>query len=119
MAEILPIKAWRYEAQLGKNIEALTAPLFDVVSSKQREILYQNPLNSIHLSVPQGEQPHLEAKNLLERWKAEGILKHLFVKENINDAVLIFKGVDEETVKLLIPTLPLSKYFINVYCCIF
>ncbi len=74
MAEILPIKAWRYETQLGKNIEALTAPLFDVVSSKQREILYQNPLNSIHLSVPQGEQPHLEAKHLLERWKAEGIL---------------------------------------------
>lgn len=74
MAAILPIKAWRYEDQLGKNMEALTAPLFDVVSSKQREILYENPLNSIHLSVPQGDQPHLEAKHLLDRWKAEGIL---------------------------------------------
>ena len=74
MAAILPLKAWRYEARLGENMEALTAPLFDVVSSKQRELLYQNPLNSIHLSVPQGEQPHLEAKRLLARWKAEGVL---------------------------------------------
>lgn len=74
MAAILPLKAWRYEAKLGENMEELTAPLFDVVSSKQRELLYQNPLNSIHLSVPQGEQPHLEAKRLLARWKAEGIL---------------------------------------------
>lgn len=74
MAEILPLKAWRYEDQLGKNMEALTAPLFDVVSAKQREVLYQNTLNSIHLSVPQGDQPHLEAKRLLARWKAEGIL---------------------------------------------
>jgi uncharacterized protein (DUF1015 family) len=74
MAEILPIKAWRYQDQLGKNMEALTAPLFDVVSAKQREVLYQNTLNSIHLSVPQGDQPHLEAKRLLARWKAEGIL---------------------------------------------
>ena len=74
MAAILPLKAWRYEAKLGENMEALTAPLFDVVSSKQRELLYQNPLNSIHLSVPQGEQPHIEAKRLLASWKAEGIL---------------------------------------------
>lgn len=74
MAVILPLKAWRYEDQLGKNMEALTAPLFDVVSAKQRELLYQNTLNSIHLSVPQGEQPHLDAKRLLDRWKAEGIL---------------------------------------------
>lgn len=74
MAAILPLKAWRYKDELGKNMEALTAPLFDVVSSKQRELLYQNPLNSIHLSVPQGDQPHLEAMRLLDRWKADGIL---------------------------------------------
>lgn len=74
MAELLPIKAWRYAHELEDQLEKLTAPLFDVVTSKQRELLYQNPLNSIHLSVPQGDQPHLEAKRLLDRWKAEGIL---------------------------------------------
>lgn len=74
MAEILPLKGWRYNDQLGNRIEELTAPLFDVVSAKQREMLYQNPLNSIHLSVPQGEFPSMEAQKILERWKSEGIL---------------------------------------------
>ena len=74
MAEILPLKAWRYNEELGKNLEELTAPLFDVVSAKQRELLYQNPLNSIHLSVPQGEFPHQNAAKLLSKWKSEGII---------------------------------------------
>ena len=75
MAELLPIKAWRYSKELGEQLEKLTAPLFDVVSSKQRELLYQNPLNSIHLSVPEGENGHLKAKNLLKKWKTTGILE--------------------------------------------
>lgn len=75
MAELLPIKAWRYSKELGEQLEKLTAPLFDVVSSKQRELLYQNPLNSIHLSVPEGENGHINAKNLLKKWKTTGILE--------------------------------------------
>ena len=75
MAELLPLKAWRYNQELGENLEKLTAPLFDVVSAKQRELLYQNPLNSIHLSVPEGEEGHLAAKNLLNKWKASGVLE--------------------------------------------
>ncbi|MHC2991385.1 hypothetical protein OB13_07255 [Pontibacter sp. HJ8] len=74
MAEILPIKAWRYTEELDHSIEDLTSPLFDVVSAKQREALYRNPLNSIHLSVPRGERPAEEAALLLEEWKAKGIL---------------------------------------------
>lgn len=74
MAEILPIKAWRYNEVLSQSIEALTSPLFDVVSAKQREALYQNPLNSIHLSVPRGERPADEAARLLQQWKAAGIV---------------------------------------------
>jgi len=75
MAEILPLKAWRYNKALGENLEKLTAPLFDVVSAKQRQLLHQNPLNSIHLSVPEGEEGHLAAKNLLNQWKTTGILE--------------------------------------------
>ncbi|MDA0315045.1 MAG: DUF1015 domain-containing protein [Bacteroidetes bacterium] len=74
MAELLPLRAWRYTDELGEQLEKLTAPLFDVVTSKQREILYQNPLNSIHLSVPQGDNGHLTAKKLVKQWKSEGIL---------------------------------------------
>ena len=74
MAELLPLKAWRYADELGEQLEKLTAPLFDVVTSKQRDLLYQNPLNSIHLSVPQGEKGHLSAQKLLAQWKSQGVL---------------------------------------------
>jgi len=74
MAEIKPIKAWRYNEQMVSDIGTVTSPLFDVVSDKQRAALYQNPLNSIHLSVPQ--QPHAadQAERLLNEWKKEGVI---------------------------------------------
>ncbi len=75
MAEILPLKAWRYNEVLSKNLEDLTAPLFDVVSAKQREMLYANPLNSIHLSVPQGDNPAENAQKILLMWKETGVLQ--------------------------------------------
>jgi uncharacterized protein (DUF1015 family) len=75
MAEILPLKAWRYADHLSPQIEELTAPLFDVVSEKQREKLYENPLNSIHLSVPQGMRPSLDAKLTLSQLKEKGIIQ--------------------------------------------
>ena len=74
MAEILPIKAWRYNERLSENIEELISPLFDVVSSKQREALYTRPFNSIHLTVPLGENPAISAQQLLEQWKQEGVI---------------------------------------------
>ncbi|MCU0419084.1 MAG: DUF1015 domain-containing protein [Cyclobacteriaceae bacterium] len=72
MAEIRPIRAWRYAPEL--NIDDLTSPLFDVVSDRQRKALYQHPFNSIHLSVPRG--PASQAGALLARWKKDGILLH-------------------------------------------
>ena len=76
MAEIKPIKAWRYNTELQKEIENLTSPLFDVVSPKQREALYKNPLNSIHLSVPKGGENSADmAADRLAKWKKEGIFK--------------------------------------------
>ncbi len=80
MAEIKPIRAWRYSANLAENIEELTSPLFDVVSQKQREKLYQNKYSSIHLSVPKGDNAADSAKNILQQWKADGIVEqdHLY-----------------------------------------
>lgn len=74
MAEIKPIKAWRYNQSLAKNIDALTSPLFDVVSDKQRKVLYQNPYNSIHVSVPLGTNPAEDAALRLKEWKEKGII---------------------------------------------
>lgn len=75
MPEIQPLRAWRYNAALSKNIDDLTSPLFDVVSEKQRKALYQNPENSIHLSVPKGNQAATDAAALLAQWKSLGIIE--------------------------------------------
>ncbi len=74
MAEILPIKAWRYNDKLKSKIDELTAPLFDVVSEKQRQLLYENHINSIHLSVPKGPESASRARQTLEKWKREQII---------------------------------------------
>ncbi|WP_151088532.1 DUF1015 domain-containing protein [Hymenobacter baengnokdamensis] len=78
MAEIQPVRGWRYNAALSAEIDAVVSPLFDVVSPRQREALYQHPLNSIHLSVPRAEgplAPVAAAARRLARWQAEGVLR--------------------------------------------
>lgn len=74
MAQIKPIRAWRYNENLEYSIEKLTSPLFDVVSQKQLHNLYKLPYNSIHLSVPQGPNPARNASGILKKWKDEKIL---------------------------------------------
>lgn len=75
MAEIKPFRAWRYNYQLSQDIFNLTSPLFDVVSDKQREKLYGNPYNSIHLSVPNGKNASETAARKLQDWKDKGIIE--------------------------------------------
>ena len=72
MARIKPFRAWRYNKNLSFKIDELSSPLFDVVSQKQREALYANPYNSIHISVPRDIETH---KNTVEQWKADGIIE--------------------------------------------
>ncbi len=72
MAQIIPFRGWRYKPSLP--IETLTSPLFDVVSARHRQKLYLNPLNSIHLSVPLGQNPHQNAAQTFKNWVQSGIL---------------------------------------------
>jgi uncharacterized protein (DUF1015 family) len=74
MPQILPFRAWRYNPDLTPFIDDLTSPLFDVVSEKQRKALYQNPHNSIHLSVPRPPDASDRAAHLLEVWKKTGVI---------------------------------------------
>ena len=48
-------------------------------------------------------------QEVVAKWKEEGILENLFLKQERNGAVLIFKDIDEEKVKELMTTLPLYK----------
>ena len=74
MAEIKPLRAWRYNPELQERLESLVSPLFDVVSEKQRRHLYEEPLNSIHLSVPNGEDVSTIASRKVIEWKNEGVI---------------------------------------------
>lgn len=75
MAEIKPLRGWRYNEEYSASIGDLVSPLFDVVSDKQRKSLYENTLNSIHLSVPTGKDPIEAAASTLREWKDSGIIK--------------------------------------------
>ena len=48
-------------------------------------------------------------QEVVAKWKAEGILENLFLRETKNGAVLIFKDVDEAQARELMETLPLYK----------
>ncbi|WP_310397862.1 DUF1015 domain-containing protein [Hymenobacter sp.] len=75
MAEIQPLRGWRYNSALSADIDTYVSPLFDVVSAKQREALYRNPLNSIHLSVPRADDPAAAAAARLREWQTSGVLR--------------------------------------------
>ena len=74
MAVIKPLKAWRYNKELSLSIEEHTSPLFDVISKEQRDTLYGNPFNSIHLSVPLHSETPEAAHKTLESWKENGAI---------------------------------------------
>ncbi len=74
MADILPFRPWRYNRALSASLDSLTSPLFDVVSDNQRDVLYKNQFNSIHLSVPQLPGAADRAAKLLHDWKTNGVL---------------------------------------------
>ncbi len=48
-------------------------------------------------------------QEVIAKWKAEGILDHLFLRQARNGAVLIFKDIDEDKAKELMETLPFYK----------
>jgi muconolactone D-isomerase len=51
----------------------------------------------------------IHEQKVVGKWKEEGILEHLFLRQTKNGAVLIFKNIDEDKAKELIATLPLYK----------
>ena len=53
-------------------------------------------------------------QEIVAKWKEQGILEHLFLRQAKNGAVLIFKDVEEEQVKDLMEILPFYKLKLNV-----
>ena len=49
-------------------------------------------------------------REVVAKWKEEGFLDQLFLRQSKNGAVLIFKDIDETKVKELMVTLPLYQF---------
>ncbi|AWW29259.1 DUF1015 domain-containing protein [Echinicola strongylocentroti] len=75
MAKIIPFSAWRYTQKLQPKMASLTVSLPDAPSASQLDLLYSNPLNSIHVSLPASQKTTLETSTLLEEWKAKKLLE--------------------------------------------
>lgn len=65
-------------------------------------------------NVPNLEELTHQEHALAGKWKQEGILENLLIKEANNGAVLIMKNVDEAKAKTLIESFPLFPYFEKV-----
>lgn len=47
-----------------------------------------------------------QEQEVVARWKEEGILEHLFLRQTKNGAILVFKDIDEVRAMELMETLP-------------
>lgn len=52
-------------------------------------------------------------REVVDRWKQEGILEHLFLRPTRNGAMLIFKDTDEAKARELVASLPLFPFIIS------
>ncbi len=48
--------------------------MFDVATVREREELYCNPLNSIHLSIPRGDKPAKNAATVFNEWQQKNYI---------------------------------------------
>ena len=61
-------------------------------------------------NLPENFQEILKVEQeIVAKWKEEGCLEHLYLREGRNGAVLIFKDVDDAQVKDLMQQLPFYK----------
>ena len=78
MAEVMPVRALRYDPERASPLDALIAPPYDVVSETERAALAaKSPYNIVRVDLPQGdpEQKYANAARELRRWVEEGILR--------------------------------------------
>lgn len=47
-------------------------------------------------------------------WKEEGVLAHIFIKEAMGGAVLVFNETNQDKVEKLLAQLPFYKYFTKI-----
>jgi uncharacterized protein (DUF1015 family) len=88
MAVVKPFRAVRYDEKVAGPLAALVAPPYDVIDDAQRdELLARNPLNVVHLTLPESED---DAARLWREWLSDGVL--------VREAEPSFWGLEQDYV---------------------
>lgn len=79
MAEILPLRALRYDLSRVGGLEAVAAPPYDVIDDEQRAaLLARSPYNVVEIDLPvapdAGGDRYAHAAQVLRRWRDDGAL---------------------------------------------
>jgi uncharacterized protein (DUF1015 family) len=75
MADVQPFRALHYDLERTGGLQAVAAPPYDVIDAEQRAALVaRSPYNVVEIDLPTGDDPYAHAAEVLERWKAEGVV---------------------------------------------
>lgn len=99
MATIKPFRALRFNTELSGNLKDLISPPYDIINDeKYKQYINSSKYNIIQLELPKGEDPYNSAKQLLNKWIEDGILK----RDN-EDSIYIYEdefSIDGELKKI-------------------
>ena len=76
MPKIFPFRAYRY-ALSSRDLSRAVCPPYDVIGKDQAETLRENPLNAIHIELPEDavETKYGNARRIWDQWKKEGAVR--------------------------------------------
>lgn len=99
MATIKPFRALRFNTELSGNLKDLISPPYDIINDEQyKQYINSSKYNIIQLELPKGEDLYNSAKQLLNKWIEDGILK----RDN-EDSIYIYEdefSIDGELKKI-------------------
>jgi len=83
MADVHPLRGWRYDISQSGSLADVTAPPYDVIGPEEQDELYErHPCNVVRLILnreePGDDSPEARyerAANFLRHWKTEGVLQ--------------------------------------------
>lgn len=88
MPRLEPFRAYRFSVP-ADDLPSLLAPPYDVVSDPDRRSLGADPHNTVHLTLPEGDERYHSAAETLAAWLADGTL----IPEN--PAVYLYEQTSE------------------------
>ncbi len=75
MSVVKPFSAWHYNTHKFKNLSEVVAPPYDVISAEElAEMKKKSPYHYTRVILPEGENKHIQAAELLRTWQREEIL---------------------------------------------